>query len=122
VLTERQPSLPYALVHEDTLTYIIPRSGDCVLGGTNDDFDDLLPSDETTRDIRRRCASVVPEGVPALGVRVGLRPFRDGGVRIEADRTFDGRRIIHNYGHGGSGFTVSWGLCGGGGTAYPPRV
>ena len=37
-------------------------------------------------------------------IRVGLRPFRRGGIRLERDG-----RIIHNYGHGGSGFTVSWG-------------
>ena len=37
-------------------------------------------------------------------VKVGLRPFRRGGVRLEVEG-----RVIHNYGHGGSGFTVSWG-------------
>ena len=109
VLTAAQPLLPYAVVHEDTLTYVIPRSGDCVLGGTNDVSDDLDPNDDQTRDIRRRCAAIVPENVPTLEVKVGLRPFREGGVRLEADRTTDGRRVIHNYGHGGSGFTVSWG-------------
>ena len=109
VLTETQPLLPYAVVYEDTLTYVIPRSGDCVLGGTNDVSDDIHPNDETTRDIRRRCASIVPEGAPTLGVKAGLRPFREGGVCLEAARTAGGRRVIHNYGHGGSGFTVSWG-------------
>jgi hypothetical protein len=39
-------------------------------------------------------------------VRVGLRPFRRGGVRLEAEA---GTRIVHNYGHGGSGVTLSWG-------------
>jgi len=109
VLTERQPSLPYAVVYEDTLTYVIPRSVDCVLGGTNDVSDNVHPNDETTRDIRRRCAPIVHESAPTLGVKVGLRPFREGGVCLEADRTSDARRVIHNYGHGGSGFTVSWG-------------
>ena len=44
-----------------------------------------------------------------LAERVGLRPFRRSGVRLERDRLRDGRTVIHNYGHGGAGFTLSWG-------------
>jgi len=44
-----------------------------------------------------------------LAARVGLRPFRRSGVRLERDQLPDGRIVIHNYGHGGSGFTLSWG-------------
>ncbi len=38
----------------------------------------------------------------------GLRPYRPGGfvVRAEALGT---KRLVHNYGHGGSGVTMSWG-------------
>jgi D-amino-acid oxidase len=32
-------------------------------------------------------------------------------VRLEKEKLRDGRTVIHNYGHGGSGFTLSWG-CG----------
>ncbi|ACC39915.1 FAD-dependent oxidoreductase [Mycobacterium marinum] len=39
-------------------------------------------------------------------VRVGLQPFRPGGVRLE---TQPHTRIVHNYGHGGAGATLSWG-------------
>ncbi len=49
------------------------------------------------------------EKPPVLAERVGLRPFRKSGVRLERDRLRDGRTVIHNYGHGGSGFTLSWG-------------
>ena len=38
---------------------------------------------------------------------VGLRPSRNE-VRLEADRS-DDRMVIHNYGHGGAGVTLSWG-------------
>jgi hypothetical protein len=39
---------------------------------------------------------------------VGLRPFRKNGFRVEQERIGD-KIIIHNYGHGGSGFSLSWG-------------
>jgi len=43
--------------------------------------------------------------------RVGLRPFRKSGIRLEKDR-LGSRTVIHNYGHGGAGFTLSWGCAG----------
>jgi hypothetical protein len=39
----------------------------------------------------------------------GLRPFRDGGVRLEHERTTDGIDLVHCYGHSGAGVTLSWG-------------
>jgi len=30
-------------------------------------------------------------------------------VRLEAGLLPSGRRVVHDYGHGGSGFTLSWG-------------
>ncbi|MBN6150740.1 FAD-binding oxidoreductase [Xanthomonas sp. AmX2] len=37
-----------------------------------------------------------------------IRPFRAQGPRIEAERI--GRKtVVHNYGHGGSGWSLSWG-------------
>jgi glycine/D-amino acid oxidase-like deaminating enzyme len=41
---------------------------------------------------------------------VGLRPFRPQGFRLEAE-TFGEKTVIHNYGHGGCGVTLSWGTC-----------
>ncbi len=38
----------------------------------------------------------------------GLRPFRRTGFRVEAQR-FGDRTVIHNYGHGGGGVSLSWG-------------
>jgi D-amino-acid oxidase len=40
-------------------------------------------------------------------VRQGYRPVRDL-IRVEAT-VLGGRPVIHNYGHGGGGVTVSWG-------------
>jgi D-amino-acid oxidase len=39
---------------------------------------------------------------------VGLRPYRNSGFRLEAER-LDGKQLIHLYGHGGGGMTLSWG-------------
>lgn len=41
-------------------------------------------------------------------VTVCLRPFRAAGPRIEAE-TIGAARVVHNYGHGGSGWSLSWG-------------
>lgn len=58
-----------------------------------------------------RCAELVPElrRAEVLELLVGLRPTRPT-VRLEA-RPAHGTvpRVIHNYGHGGSGITLSWG-------------
>lgn len=39
---------------------------------------------------------------------VGLRPFRASGPRI-AKEAMGNKTIVHNYGHGGSGWSLSWG-------------
>jgi glycine/D-amino acid oxidase-like deaminating enzyme len=39
---------------------------------------------------------------------VGLRPYRESGFVVRADR-LDDRVLIHNYGHGGAGMSLSWG-------------
>lgn len=39
---------------------------------------------------------------------VGLRPHRPGGFVLRADK-LDGKTLIHNYGHGGAGMSLSWG-------------
>ncbi len=59
-----------------------------------------------------------PSGLPLRRVRVsedrvirtiaGSRPFRPSGFRLEAE-SFDDKTVIHNYGHGGGGITLSWG-------------
>lgn len=40
--------------------------------------------------------------------RVGLRPFRAAGFVVRGERMND-KLVIHNYGHGGGGITLSWG-------------
>jgi len=103
--------LPGAIVCNDPpLMYAIPRTTDCVFGGTNDLSDDCTVDPSATREIVAECSRVLGIRKPELlGERVGLRPFRHSGVRVERAQLRDGRTLIHNYGHGGSGFTLSWG-------------
>jgi D-amino-acid oxidase len=104
-------NLSSAIVCDDApLMYVIPRVNDCVFGGTNEISDDLNVDPSSTARILEECSRVLNiEKATVLTERVGLRPFRRPGVRLECDRLRDGRIVIHNYGHGGAGFTLSWG-------------
>jgi D-amino-acid oxidase len=71
-----------------------------------------------------RTASTVPsrqlsDRIPALSpvraqvdrifrVTVCLRPFRAAGPRLDVERVGE-KIVVHNYGHGGSGWSLSWG-------------
>lgn len=103
--------LPYAVVCDDPpLMYVLPRTQDCLLGGTNELSESREPAPDDTAAIVRECRTALGIREPTvLREKVGLRPFRKSGVRLEAGRLRDGRAVIHNYGHGGSGFTLSWG-------------
>src|SRR6476659_1129019 len=49
---------------------------------------------------------VSPERV--IRTIVGLRPFRPSGFVVRAEK-LDDKLVVHNYGHGGAGITLSWG-------------
>jgi D-amino-acid oxidase len=81
-----------------------------VLGGVAEpDVWDRVPDPRTAVAIVARCAEVEPAlaDAPVLAHQVGLRPYRPE-VRLAAT-DLDGARVIHNYGHGGIGVTLSWG-------------
>ncbi|MEZ5965622.1 MAG: FAD-dependent oxidoreductase [Planctomycetota bacterium] len=97
--------------HEDGLTYVIPRSQDCVLGGTAEPGDASLDARPAqTEAILARSRAVCPATADAVvrEVAVGLRPGRST-VRLERTTLADGRPLLHCYGHGGAGMTLSWG-------------
>jgi D-amino-acid oxidase len=104
-------NLNRAIVCDDEpLMYAIPRRNDCVFGGTNEISGNLAVDPAATSTIVAECSRVLKIDNPrVLNERVGLRPFRKSGVRLERQHLRDDRTVIHNYGHGGSGFTLSWG-------------
>jgi D-amino-acid oxidase len=93
------------------VTYIVPRLHDCILGGTAEEHgEDLAPDPATAEAIIARCVALEPRlaGAAVLEHKVGLRPGRPA-VRLEAEQPAPGKLLIHNYGHGGAGVTLSWG-------------
>jgi D-amino-acid oxidase len=95
--------------HPDGRAYVHPRTDDCILGGTLEKgVWDTTPDPATTAAILKRCADLVPElaGAEVLAELAGLRPGRPE-VRLEREAL--DVPVVHNYGHGGSGITLSWG-------------
>ena len=98
------------------MVFIVPRGENMLLLGglTEEDewsLDIGLHNYQPVRDMYRRCLDFMPvleqaQLDPDEPVRVGLRPVGKGNVCLEHER---GTSIVHNYGHGGSGFSFSWG-------------
>jgi D-amino-acid oxidase len=91
-------------------TYYIAHPDHVILGGCI--YPTAAKADEArtaAERIVRRCALVEPRlsGARILNIRTGFRPVRPE-VRLEKT-VLDGTTIVHNYGHGGSGVTLSWG-------------
>ena len=58
--------------------------------------------------IRRRLAPVRVSEERVIRTVVGLRPFRRSGFLVQA-QSQNQKLLIHNYGHGGGGVSLSWG-------------
>jgi D-amino-acid oxidase len=85
---------------------VVPRAHDVVLGGTAIEGEwSRTPEPAVAASILERAARIEPRlaGARVLRHKVGLRPSRPS-VRLE--RVGD---VVHCYGHGGCGVTVSWG-------------
>ncbi|MDR7273592.1 FAD-dependent oxidoreductase [Catenuloplanes atrovinosus] len=107
VVLVENPGLTVSVRDESRSLYIHPRSRDVVLGGTFEQGrGDLTPDPAGAAAILARCAEVEPalRGARVLGERIGLRPTRRGGPRLER-----AGNVVHCYGHGGAGMTMSWG-------------
>jgi D-amino-acid oxidase len=88
------------------LFYVIPRRGEFVLGGCAIDVESPRPPPPDpglATAILDRCRQRGFDPGTVLYHRTGLRPTRRA-VRLEREG-----RVIHNYGHGGAGYSLSWG-------------
>lgn len=94
------------------LMHFYPQGNVVILGGTAQPDDWRREPDlDIAAAIVTRCAEIEPRLRDAriIGHRVGLRPTR-AYIRLEEQRLAE-THVIHNYGHGGAGVTLSWG-CG----------
>jgi D-amino-acid oxidase len=94
----------------ENLTYVLPHREHVVVGGTAERGDwSSDPDPVTSERVLSRAMDLVPQlrGATVLSHRVGLRPARPT-VRLETVPGPEGT-VVHCYGHGGSGVTLSWG-------------
>jgi D-amino-acid oxidase len=110
----RRGAAPRHLVDDrdpDALAYVLPRSDGCVVGGTAVAGErSTTPDPEVVRAILDRARRLEPEleGGEVLRAAAGLRPVRPA-VRLEAETLPGGGLVVHDYGHGGGGYTLCWG-------------
>lgn len=104
---------------DEEIVYTMTRAagGGTILGGTYAKGNwDANPDPNIANRIMQRVVGLFPhiaggKGVAGLDVirhGVGLRPYREGGVRIEKE-VVDGVWVVHNYGHAGWGYQGSYG-------------
>jgi D-amino-acid oxidase len=92
------------------LCHIHPHGDHVVLGGTAERGSwSRDPVAETAEHILDRCRQVEPRlnDVTVLEHRVGLRPTTPT-IQLRTEHVGNAT-LIHNYGHGGAGVTLSWG-------------
>ncbi len=72
----------------------------------------LLAGCATTRTALAPAAPCLPRVLVderrVIRTIAGLRPYRAAGFVVRAEPLGD-KRLVHNYGHGGAGITLSWG-------------
>jgi D-amino-acid oxidase len=110
VLRVKRPEGLMPCVIDGEGVFVVCRTNDCIIGGANTDGDWSLAPREEDRDylldaVGSICAELVKPDI--IEERVGLRPGRES-VRLDVERV-DNLLVIHNYGHGGAGYTLSWG-------------
>jgi D-amino-acid oxidase len=91
--------------------YVYPRTHDTIVGGTYEwGVENEVVEGGATYLIQKGNMRILPSILRKKIVRTyaGIRPYRKVSIRIEREEA-DGRCMIHQYGHGGAGVTLSWG-------------
>jgi glycine/D-amino acid oxidase-like deaminating enzyme len=105
------------------IVFIVPRNDNTlILGGCTEPHEwnlDLTLDSPIVQRMRKRCEAFIPALRNArldtdYPLSQGLRPFKARNVRVErelrrADNRTSPSRIIHSYGHGGAGWSLSFG-------------
>ncbi len=108
------PHIQEGFMSDYSFTYMFPRDDGILIGGVAEpNVWDTNIDTGLTADIVARCTQIdeTVADAPIVKQFVGLRPGRDS-VRLEAEKLSDNFTIIHNYGHSGVGYTLSWGCAG----------
>lgn len=104
-----EPGYPNSIfLDNQTPTYIVPRKDATIIGGTYEEYiSDETTEPKTLEQLLDKASNIFPKlkNRKIIGNWAGLRPFRET-VRLEREPNTN---IIHNYGHGGSGFTLAFG-------------
>ena len=101
-------------VNPETRGHIFPYHDMIIIGGTFEPHKYSVDVDpETTDDIVRRNTELVPaiEGAEIVDTWACHRPFRPV-IRLEVEQVDPQScrpAVIHNYGHGGQGWSLHWG-------------
>lgn len=99
-------NFPFIFLDNEMPLYVVPRQDAIIVGGTFEEgIFDTNCEPATLDKILNNAYYLFPElkEKKVTGNWAGLRPYRPT-VRVEREQN-----IIHNYGHGGSGFTLAWG-------------
>ncbi|KAI0102457.1 nucleotide-binding domain-containing protein [Nemania sp. FL0031] len=100
------------------IVFIVPRNDNILLiGGITEPHKwnlDLTLETPIIRRMRERCDNFLPGLKDArldadYPLAQGLRPFRGSNVRVERELRRTGSKIVHSYGHGGAGWSLSFG-------------
>mmetsp|Transcript_16110 Transcript_16110/g.24341 ORF Transcript_16110/g.24341 Transcript_16110/m.24341 type:complete len:386 (+) Transcript_16110:108-1265(+) len=92
--------------------YLIPRGDVLVVGGTyleGDDNKSITPQERELLLEKAQILGIDVKASPPIGEWVGFRPSRKI-AKCEVDKSVSDLQIVHSYGYGGSGWTVSVGV------------